>query len=83
LSDISKAFDNLNLSKVLFVRREGLLRESLGLKSRYPGFDTRVSTLEELSSNCKREVKRQGIENLERVTKLRKEGLNFLNSKDS
>jgi hypothetical protein len=83
LADISKAFDNLNLSEVLFVRRECLLRESLGLKSRYPEFDTRVSTLEELSSNCKREVKRQGIENRERVKKLRTEGLNFLNNQNA
>jgi hypothetical protein len=83
LDDISKAFDNLNLSGDLFLRQECLLLESLGLKSRYPDFDTRVLTLEELSSNCKREVKIRKIRNTDRVMHLRPEGLNFLNSKDS
>jgi hypothetical protein len=80
LDDISKAF---KLSKTLFVRRKGLLLESLGWKSRYPDFDIRVSTLEELSSNWKREIEAKDIDPPERIRRLRPEGLNFLNSKDS
>jgi hypothetical protein len=78
--DISKAF---KLSKILFVKRQVLLLESLGLKSLYPSFDTSVSTLEQLVSNWDKEIEAHDIDPFQRIRKLRTEGLNFLNSKDS
>lgn len=80
LDDISKAFDNLNLSKGSFDNQSYLLLASLGLKSRSPDFDTLVSTLEELLSNHDREIAGQNIRSYEGVRKLREEGLNFLNN---
>lgn len=77
LKDVSKAFDNLNLSKDSFKREKCLVLESLGLKSRYPNFDTRVSSLEELSSNRDRELAVRNIMNGELVN-LHTEGLNFI-----
>ena len=81
LGDISKAFDNLNLSKGLFENQKGLLLKSLGLKLSYPSFDTSVPTLKDLSSNHDRELVIRNIDDYGRA-KLRMEGLNFLNSKD-
>lgn len=82
LDDISEAFDNLNLSKVsLFVKQEGLLLKSLGLKLSYPNFDTSVPTLKDLSSNLDRELAGQNIGDYGRAM-LRMEGLNFLNITD-
>jgi len=48
------------------------------LKSRYPDFDSHVSTLKELLYNCNRELAVQSIENFQHP-KLRKEGFDFLN----
>jgi hypothetical protein len=84
LADISKAFDdNLKLSRVLFVKQEGLLLESLGLKLRYPDFDTHVSTIEDLLFRVDSKATELNLGNFDRETILPKAGLNFLNSKDS
>jgi hypothetical protein len=57
--------------------------EEIGLKSRYPDFYTRVSTLDDFLVNNKRELAARNIDNYERSTRLRIEGLNFLNSTDT
>jgi hypothetical protein len=80
LADISKAFDNLNLSEVLSKSRKIFLLDSLGLKSRYQNFDTSVSTLDDLLVNNNRELAVRNIDNYERSTRLHTEGLNFLNN---
>ncbi len=73
LNDISKAFDNLNLSEISSKSRKNLLLDSLDLKSRYPDFDTHVSTLEELSINYDRELALGKIGNPERNSMPRSE----------
>ncbi len=83
LADISKAFDNLNLSEVLSKSRKIFLLDSLGLKSRYQNFDTSVSTLDDLLVNNNRELAVRNIDNYERSTRLHTEGLNFLNNQNA
>lgn len=56
LKDIRESFDNLNLSVDSLQRQKSLLILSLFLKSRYPDFDSHVSTLKELLFNCSREL---------------------------
>ncbi len=85
LNDISEVFDNLNLNsnKVLSNSQKVFLLESLGLKSRYPGFETSVSTLDDLLANNQKELTERGIDEFEVYRTLHTEGLNFLNSQDS
>jgi hypothetical protein len=78
MKDIRESFDNLNLSVDSLQRQKSLLILSLFLKSRYPDFDSHVSTLKELLYNCNRELAVQSIENFQHP-KLRKEGFDFLN----
>ncbi|MFZ4083918.1 MAG: hypothetical protein ACOYK1_00060 [Vampirovibrionia bacterium] len=81
LEDIRKAFDNLNLNVDSLQRQKNLLLLSLGLKSRYPNFDTHVPTLKELVSNCMRELALQNMDGFQHP-RLCKEGRDFLDNTD-